>query len=96
MADLIQNKKSVIVIDEQLKDSSFLEDKYEEGMVTVFSDFEEASFPVINQKLRDLRLVELPHIIHTAFDGVRGVDFKLEGDVHVLIAFNPKNYFDVV
>ena len=96
MADLIQNKKSVIVIDEQLKDSSFLENKYAEGMVSVFNDFEEASFPVTNQKLRDLRLVELPHIIHTAFDGVRGVDFKLKGEVHVVIAFNPKNYFDVV
>jgi hypothetical protein len=48
VADLIQNKKSVIVIDEQLKDSSFLEDKYAEGMVTVFSDFEEASFPMTN------------------------------------------------
>lgn len=46
--------------------------------------------------MRDLRNVELPQIIHTAFDGVRGVDFKLGGDVHVVIAFNPKNYFDVV
>lgn len=30
------------------------------------------------------------------FDGVRGVDFKLEGENHVVNAFNPKNYFDVV
>ncbi len=48
MGDLIQDKKSVIVIDEQLKDSSFLENKFSEGMVSVFSDFEEASFPVTN------------------------------------------------
>ena len=40
--------------------------------------------------------MEVPHIIHTVFDGVRGVDFKIEGEVHVIIAFNPKNYFDVV
>ena len=46
--------------------------------------------------MRELRVVEIPHVIHTAFDGVRGVDFKLEGEVHVVIAFNPKNYFDVV
>ena len=45
----------------------------------MFSDFEEASFKDTNQKLRDLRFAEIPHIIHTAFDGVRGVDFKLEG-----------------
>jgi hypothetical protein len=43
-----------------------------------------------------LRTAEVPHIVHTVFEGVRGVDFKLGGDVHVVIAFNPKNYFDVV
>jgi hypothetical protein len=51
---------------------------------------------VTYQKLRELRTMEVPHIIHTVFDGVRGVDFKLEEEVHVAIAFNPKNYYDVV
>lgn len=43
-----------------------------------------------------MKNVELPHAIHTALDRLRRVDFKLDGDVHVVIAFNPKNYFDVV
>ena len=85
----------MIVIDEQLKDSSFLENAYS-NKLTVFNDFEENSFSVTNQKLRELKTVEVPHVVHTTFDGVRGVDFKLEGEVHVVIAFNPKNYFDVV
>jgi hypothetical protein len=29
-------------------------------------------------------------------DGVRGVDFKLYGAIHVILAFNPKNYFDII
>lgn len=49
-----------------------------------------------NQKLRKLKIVEVPHVIHTVFDAVRGVDFTLEGKVHVVIAFNPKNYFNLV
>jgi hypothetical protein len=37
-----------------------------------------------------LRLAKLPHTIKTANKEVRGVDFKLEGDFHVVIAFNLK------
>jgi hypothetical protein len=28
--------------------------------------------------------------------GLRGVDFKLENEVHVILAFNPKNFYDIV
>ncbi len=37
-----------------------------------------------------------PHVIHTNFEGVRGVDFKLSGIVDVVLAFSPKNFFDIV
>ena len=86
----------MIVIDEQMKENSFLQAIYGADKLSVFNDFEESSFAVTNQKLRELRTMEVPHIIHTVFDGVRGVDFKIEGKIHVVIAFNPKNYFDVV
>jgi hypothetical protein len=84
------------VIDENMKENSFLQTSYSVEKLTVFNDFEESSFSGTNSKLRELRTVEVPHVIHTTFEGVRGVDFKLEGEVHVVIAFNPKNYFDVV
>ena len=37
-----------------------------------------------------MKIFELPHIIHTAFNGVRGVEIKFEGDAKVVIAFNQK------
>ena len=40
--------------------------------------------------------MQTPHIVHSTFDGVRGIEFKLTGEVKVILAFNPKNYFDVV
>lgn len=46
MADLVKIKKSVTVIKEQMKDFSFLEKEYEEGMMTVFNNFDECSFAV--------------------------------------------------
>ena len=84
------------MIDELMKKNSFLQAIYGADKLSVFNDFEESSFAVTNQKLREMRTMDLPHIIHTVFNGFRGVDFKIEGEVHVVIAFNPKNYFDVV
>jgi len=28
--------------------------------------------------------------------GVRGVDFKIDMKTHVILAFNPRNYYDIV
>lgn len=35
-------------------------------------------------------------MVHTNLHGVRGVDFKIDMMTHVVLEFNPRNYYDIV
>jgi len=64
--------------------------------LSVFNDFGNEDFPRVYHEIKQLEFKKTPHIIHTNFDGVRGVDFKLSGTVDVVLAFSPKNFFDII
>lgn len=63
--------------------------------MTVFNDFGEDLFARVNHEIKQLEFKKNPHIIHTYFEGVRVVDYKLSGIFDEALAFSPKNFFDI-
>ena len=58
--------------------------------MTVFNDFGEDLFARVNHEIKQLEFKKNPHIIHTYFEGVRVVDYKLSGIVDVVLVFLQK------
>ena len=61
----MKSKHSAIVIDEELKETSFLVAKIGGDKVSVINEFGEDSFANTNKQIKDLENKKTPRVIHT-------------------------------
>ncbi len=62
----------------------------------IFDQWGTGQFAPIDERLNKLFKAVDPCVVHTNMHGVRGVDFKIDQKTHVILAFNPRNYYDIV
>ena len=91
----MKSSQSCIVIDELLKNNdSFLKNEFKH--LFIFDQWGPNQFANIDDKLKTLIQNRHASVVHTNMHGLRGVDFRMDTQTHVILAFNPKNYFDIV